>query len=115
MSEFKPCPFCGGEPYFYAIGSAGGEVPPCFVACTDCGANVHHSQWNERPSDRAMVLEEAARECEKQAELTRLDSIVGHIDPLEAEAIDAALSRSATAIRQLASTDEGSTGVKGGR
>jgi len=46
--ELKPCPFCGGEAYHYAHGSGSGEVPPDFVACVDCGANVHITVWNTR-------------------------------------------------------------------
>ena len=57
ITELAACPFCGGEPYHYAHGSGSGEVPPDFVACTDCGANVHITAWNTRTPDITAMKE----------------------------------------------------------
>lgn len=51
--ELKPCPFCGGAPYFERLGN---RHQSCVVICENCGCTLESNeegarcgeQWNQR-------------------------------------------------------------------
>lgn len=70
MSEFRPCPFCGGTPKVIAK-NAGRSM----IFCPDCGASMMHTnppilmeRWNRRTED--CRIEHARRALKMLKEMT---------------------------------------------
>jgi hypothetical protein len=64
MDNLKPCPFCGGEPYYTDAPYTHAGVN--MILCGNCGCRFYNAdckKWNTRPTEataRAETLMEAA-------------------------------------------------------
>jgi hypothetical protein len=64
MDNLKPCPFCGGEPYYTDAPYTHAGVN--MILCGNCGCRFYNAdckKWNTRPTEataRAEALREAA-------------------------------------------------------
>jgi hypothetical protein len=72
--ELKPCPFCGGSPYFVDAQHTHAGVD--MIVCPGCGCRVYSGtadKWNTRAPERLAKIEALE---EVRIKITLLDTIV---------------------------------------